>query len=493
MRGADLFGVALARGVSIGIAAAVVAVSVAVGLSPLSPQGVARFAEPRPGVAFDAAAIGAGVAILLVVVIGISAAAGARRLRGPIVTEARSRPSVAARVMEGFGLSPVPVNGVRLALEPGRGRSAVPVRTTIASVGIGVATLVAALTFGGGLDHLLASPDLYGVSWDVSFGLPDDDETFPDARPLAAKIAERDGVEAVGVGSRGVPLQVDDVLVSGMVFTPVKGLVVPPVLEGRLPADDTELMVGTGTLDQLGKRIGDTVELSVQGVEPVEMTIVGRAVVPPVGSQARFGEGLFFSYDVVYRLGERNPLIAAAIPPPDEIAVRFEPGTDRAAVEAAIREDFADELGEDYELADPVDLVNFGRVHNTPLVLAGLLAALAVATLVHASVTAIQRRRRDLAILKTLGFVRRQIRWTVAWQAGALALATLVVGIPVGIAGGRWIWTYFADNSGILAEPVIPGRVWLVPPIALAIAIVASMLPARAAARTQPAVVLRTE
>ena len=37
--------------------------------------------------------------------------------------------------------------GVRMALEPGRGRTAVPVRTTILGAALAIATVVAALTF----------------------------------------------------------------------------------------------------------------------------------------------------------------------------------------------------------------------------------------------------------------------------------------------------------------------------------------------------------
>ena len=51
------------------------------------------------------------------------------------------------------------------------------------------------------------------------------------------------------------------------------------------------------------------------------------------------------------------------------------------------------------------DIVSYERVRTTPLVLAGVLALLAIATVTHALVTAERRRRRDLALLKALGFV----------------------------------------------------------------------------------------
>src|SRR5205085_1103273 len=57
----------------------------------------------------------------------------------------------------------------------------------------------------------------------------------------------------------------------------------------------------------------------------------------------------------------------------------------------------------------PVDLVNFGGVEALPRVIAALVATVAVAMLAHTLVTSVRRRSRDLAILKTLGFVRRQV------------------------------------------------------------------------------------
>src|SRR5205807_10279762 len=109
-------------------------------------------------------------------------------------------------------------------------------------------------------------------------------------------------------------------------------------------------------------------------------------------------------------------------------------------------------------------------------------------------VTSVQKRRRDLAVLKTLGFVRAQVRGTVAWQATTLTLVALAVGLPIGIAAGRWIWTAFAGSIGVVSAPSVRVIVVLLAiPAAVAAANVIAALPARAAARTKPALVLRAE
>ena len=81
--------------------------------------------------------------------------------------------------------------------------------------------------------------------------------------------------------------------------------------------------------------------------------------------------------------------------------------------------------------------------------LAAMLVALAVLTVGHASISSVRRRRRDFAVLQTLGFVRRQVSATIAWQATALVGLALLFGVPVGIAFGRWSWLLFSHQLGV--------------------------------------------
>ena len=85
-----------------------------------------------------------------------------------------------------------------------------------------------------------------------------------------------------------------------------------------------------------------------------------------------------------------------------------------------------------------------------------VFGAVAVAALAHTLVTLTRRRRRDLAILKTLGFTRGQVLAAVAWQATIVAGIGLLVGLPLGVALGRWAWTLFAEDLGVVPEPVTP-------------------------------------
>lgn len=108
--------------------------------------------------------------------------------------------------------------------------------------------------------------------------------------------------------------------------------------------------------------------------------------------------------------------------------------------------------------------------------------------------TAVRRRRRDLALLKTLGFTRRQVTGSVAWQATTFAALALLFGVPIGVVVGRWVWTALADNLGTVAQPIVPLLALVVSaPVVLLIANVAAFVPGRIAARLRPATVLRSE
>src|ERR1019366_714484 len=95
----------------------------------------------------------------------------------------------------------------------------------------------------------------------------------------------------------------------------------------------------------------------------------------------------------------------------------------------------------------PTSLVNFGEAVNFPLILGFVLAVFGAATLLHLLVVSVIRRRREMGLLKALGFVNGQIGATVLWQATTVALVGIVVGITLCIVGGRGVW------EGVVSQP----------------------------------------
>jgi len=115
-------------------------------------------------------------------------------------------------------------------------------------------------------------------------------------------------------------------------------------------------------------------------------------------------------------------------------------------------------------------------------------------TVGHMLISSVLRRRRDVAVLRTMGFVRRQVTTSVAWQATTVAVVGLLFGVPLGVAFGRWGWSVVATQLGVSSEPVVPvGLLLFMVAGTLVVTNALAAFPALLAARTRPAEILRAE
>ena len=137
---------------------------------------------------------------------------------------------------------------------------------------------------------------------------------------------------------------------------------------------------------------------------------------------------------------------------------------------------------------------NVKRIRTLPLALAAMVGVLAISSLAHAVVLSARRNRRQLAVLRTLGFSRGQAAAAVRWQATVLGLAAAAVGIPVGVVAGRWGWLAVARQLGVASGPVVPLLLLAVVAIAaVVVAHVVAVIPAWRSARLRPAEAFRVE
>jgi ABC-type lipoprotein release transport system permease subunit len=475
----ELVGMGTARAAIIGVGGACLAVVTAILLSPIWPLGHARDAEPHPGFAIDWALLGVGVVVALgfVVVFGmVSTARVTRSLRVPAPAARRVVP--ASRLIAGSPLPAPATIGVRQVVEPGRGPGAAPVLSAIVASGLAVATVVIATIFVASTDHLLATPRLYGwtSSGDIhTLSLP--------ATPIAAGLAENQQVAAVAAGTT-VQLDVSGRTVQGVALNDVHGRVRPDLVNGRSPRTDQEIVLGSRTLDEIGAHIGDKVVVRV-GDKADRKRVVGRAIFPEGGdATGHVDEGAQITFDALRALEPDTS--------PNIVRFRLAHRADTPTVLAEIRDSVAPlQL---LPAKAPTTITSFGRTNNLPAIVAAVMAALAAATLAHAMVTSVRRRRREFAILESIGLVRRQRSAIVAASATTFACATAIIGVPIGIVVGRWAWTETAHVLGVPAEPTIDAPMIALVVVGLfAIANFIALLPAAMARRTRAADVLRTE
>jgi ABC-type lipoprotein release transport system permease subunit len=492
----QLFASTIVRTIAVAALGAFLAAGVAIAFSPLTQTGLGRTAEPSPGLAVDVTVIGLGA---LAVIAGVALlamwpawrAAGSRTIAAD---ETLQRPSAFAEALARAGRLPSAIAGTRLALERGRGRGSLPVRSTVAALTLGLFVLWTTATFDNSLHHLLASPRLYGETWDARVGV----ETEIDLAAVGRRLASDPGVEGVSVGRVGFSMAIGNLLLEGLEMAPVAGRApLPPVTSGRLPRTQPkgqiqEIALGTRALARAHAHIDDVVTVnSLESGTSASLKIVGTAVIPAFNDSTRLGDGVLMTPEAV-RDTTRLPLDNENI----RLGDLFVKGTvDLDRITALVGH--GAQKTQDVHIwpaVRPADVVNFGRVENMPLFLGEVLGLFAAATLVHTLITSISRRRRELAILKTLGFVRKQVKRAVRVQALLLTSIALVISVPAGIAAGRWLWSFFATQQGVIAEPDIqPAALFIGIPLILVAAILIAAIPARAAARTQPALVLRSE
>ena len=140
------------------------------------------------------------------------------------------------------------------------------------------------------------------------------------------------------------------------------------------------------------------------------------------------------------------------------------------------------------------EIRNADEMGDLPLALGSAMAGGAILVLGLALTGFVRQRRRELAILKTVGFTRSQVRSAVLWQ-GALALATaLGIGVPLGVVGGRWLWSRFASDIGVDPTASVPVLL-LVATVAVLVAVgtASSLAPGVLAGATRPAEAMRAD
>ncbi len=511
MTRASLTVLSLARLAAVTLAGAVIAVGVAIAASPLMPIGPARLAEPQPGVEVNLAVLGVGlaaVAVLPLAVLVPAAWRAARRARGPLGVAEPATPARPSRLGAALGLAgSVPGSiGVRMAFEPGRGRTAVPVRSALAGTIAAVAAVVAAVVFGTSLIALVGTPPRYGQNWnqELDLGFVGASAAFG-ARILSAE----PGITGYAAGDYG-QVTIDGKILPAIGVDPIHGSGYLTLLAGRAPSAPDKIALGAQTLRALHRQLGQTVQVAVSGIEapgPVKrpvMRVVGVAVLPSFGlyalSATDLGTGAVVSTSLLSAPSSPTGC-SRRITCYNFFLLRYRPGTELNVAAARLTKAlFAAGCppticsGAMVDDQRPGDIKDYAGVRDTPLVLGGVLALLAVGTLVHVLLTSVRRRRRDLAVLKTLGLVRSQVLRVVAWQATALAAAALLIGLPLGVLAGRWAWALFAASAGVSGQADVPlPLVLLAIPVTFAAANLIAAGPGRDAARLRPASVLRRE
>ncbi len=481
------------------IAGSLLAVGIALALSPLAPIGPTR---PHLGAHFNAdwTVLVVGWVVFVVVLSAVTAAYSYRSQSHRDSKSARhlSRSDRAlARVAGAAGLPIAVVTGVGFALETGGGRRTVPMRSAIVGAAIALIIVGASTTFATSLRTLVSSPPLYGWNWSAALNGGGGVGDLPSAifKPLAA-----DPDIAVTSNAYFAVLLIDGKPVPVMGEDP-GAAIQPAQLSGHNLQDASQVVLGVSTMDMLHKSVGDTVVVTSGGSKTTTLRIVGTATMPAYGQSGsahlEMGVGAVMNYTLI-PLAKRD--IFDNPPGPNAILVRYRSGVSAAQGAKSIQHAVAVASGGNApsNLVDrverPSEIVDYRSLGNTPIELGAVLAGGALVALGLTLMSSVRRRRRDIALLKALGFSRRQVITTVATQSTIAVGLGALIGIPLGIVVGRTLWNLFANSIHAVPRVVVPtSTLIIVTVVALVLANVIAALPARIAAQTPPAILLRAE
>jgi hypothetical protein len=501
--GADrrqLITLGMARNLLVAVAGAAGAVLVATALSPIAPLGEARIAESSTGIAFDTPILllGALATVAVVLALGIWPALRAAHTLRPDDQPAVPHPSVVVGHLAATGAPPSAVIGVRNALERRSSGAPVPVGSALLGTVLAVIALCATAVFGASLSHLTATPRLYGDTFQLSFG---DLNTGGPNPAVLRSLEQNKAVTGITEGIGLTEISVNKVLVGGIAGTAMRGGFLLSAVDGHLPSGDNQIGLGAATMRQAGVHLGSIVQVTVSlptgGKRTVPYRVVSQISFPVFAGAVGLGSGAAFTI-AGYE---------AAVCPPGagqvtcrHTVVETDDGVVLASVVSGPR---GQAVINHYLDADrsittlpitPTSLINFGEAVNFPLIFGAMLAVFGAATLAHLLVVSVTRRRREVGLLKVLGFVNGQVVSTVAWQATTLALVGIVIGLPLGVVVGKAVWKTFASNLGVVPVSVVP--ILLVGLLAAGVIVVANLIavaPALVATRSKPGDLLRTQ
>ncbi|GLX94638.1 FtsX-like permease family protein [Herbidospora sp. NBRC 101105] len=449
--------------VAAALAGSVLGVGAAAAASVWTPIGAAAGFEPAPGLDVDLLVLAPPLVVVPVLI----------ALEVAVLTWARRTPrppagSVVAPAVVRLNLPVQVVTGLRHALS----------RSVTGTV-TGVFGLVAALTFSAGVADASGDPARFGQTHQAMVFHGQNGEQVEGVLGKAARDPDVTGV----ADARAAMVSAGDVVFVAYGVAPVSGRVPPMVVRGRPPATDGEVLLAVGTANRMGAEVGDRVRLTgPDGAGEFRVSAVGLL---PVGVSNTYDDGAVLTSGGYDRLSRSFDLGLGLL------ALR--PGADAGVVLRRLQE----ATGPRVSVIPAVLPPQFAEVRDVrvlPIVLAGCLGLLAVATLAHAVGATARRRRHDVAVLRALGMTPGQARWIPRTQALALAGAGLLAGVPLGVAAGRALWRLVAESTPLVYVPPTPVEA-LVPavPAALVAALVLAALPGRRAARLHVAGTLRAE
>jgi putative ABC transport system permease protein len=412
-----------------------------------------------------------------VVVAAALPALRAGRLRPVRAISLGSVPAAPARGGLGTWLRRLPLPG-SLALGAGDA-FARPFRGSLSTLAVmaGVVALVFAFGLHGSLDSVQAGGG--ALQGDVGVSR---EGVYPDSKVMATLGSQPDTAAVIAEAGATVliPGVTDPVYVTA--YRGDSTRLRTPMISGRWFSGPGEVVLPRALLNQAHLQVGDSFDAVLEG-HPVRLRVVGEDF-----NLNSLGVWVEMDFSTLVQVKPDAD--------PHGYVVFLKPGSDAGAYARRVQATEPDFLVVSVSRAGSLSAINL--LNTVMLILAGVLALIAMAGVFGALLLSIRERARDIAVLKALGMRPAQVMLMIGATAAVLGVVGSAIGLPAGVAAHHVLMTTvgaFIGNDlprGTL-EVFSAAGLLLLGAAGVALALLASLLPARWAARTRVAEVLHTE
>jgi len=477
---------------SASVLGATVGVVAAALTSRWTPLGLARIAEPSPGLMIDAWPL---AALFTAVLLATALAAAVTTLRQQTSSADRGArsPRVSA-LHRGLRALPVPVQiGSRYALEQQRGARAIPAVPALVAAIVAVTGAVATVVIGNAVDDALTHQERYGQNFEAASFAGAGSQPIVDASREQRLLEGLDYVTGVALPRQSTATSTDrSVSVALMSYGASTKPLQITVLAGRMVQSPDEIALGPGALRSLHADLGDRVEFTGTAGSHT-FRVVGEALVPST-TPARYDQGGWVTdagYDDLFKGYDAHWVLVSASPSAGTGPILW--STLQTDLDLSMHGALSRQGLGFFDLI-PLSAVTtpLRQMRWFPLALACFLVLLAAGAVIHAVAVTARVRGREVAVLRALGMTRASAALILVTQVLVVSLVGLLAGVPLGVALGRTTWRALASVMPLqYVAPGVGGLDVLVAAPILAVGI--AVVPAILLARRPVAPVLRAE
>ncbi len=343
---------------------------------------------------------------------------------------------------------------------------------TSLAVAISMSFVVIALAFSAGMnasltksvrEHYAGVAAVVSLNYDVIDGDAQDHRLLFDYIPELAEIPD-----VVAVGQEGYnywELRTDKARISTSVdaLNPLP-FSQPELISGELPSGTTEVVLSSSQAQELGVDVGDTLAVRDLWTEDEARQFTVSGIIVDAGNNAGMfsatayatAEALAASepYGLLVAIADHQPSAEAQQALVDQITAQFGEAIEVQTADAVVAETF--------------EQMQMGQGTMTAVMMVFPVIALVVAAIVVSTTFQIvlHQRRRELALLRTLGASAKQVRRLVLQETAIVGAVASLVGVLAGVllsAAGLLIMD-IADSFGealAMQKPVQLVLVWL--------------------------------